>query len=629
MNAFNKQVGRAGMVFFTILIIGFSFGGGVVPSDAYAYFEEACWDCGSYADSIDWSYEPSYSNYADSIDWSYEPYYPSYADSIDWSYEPSYSSYADSIDWSYDPYYSDSYYPSYADSIDWSYDPYYYNTPSYQSDYGYGGCGSNCGSSYNPPPIYVDGNCYSGCGGGRSYTPPPPVAHPPRTGCGYSSGGCGGTTHVSTPSYPTSNSNWSSYYNNIVNTNTNINTTNVSNVNTNTNTYYNIQSQNPFVPQATCAIYASPTSVGYGGATTLTWNGTNATSAYLSGFGTVAVNGSQYVSNVTGSQTYTLTVYGQNGGTNTCSTTVNVYSNPVPVAPTCSITYALSSSNYGYGYTYGSYGNSGALLSWSSSNATAAYISSVGSVSVNGSQYVYPTANTTYNMTVYGANGTTNTCSVLIPSTYTPPVTNNLNCTMYATPNSIQNGTGSVLNWTSYGAAYATLSDGIGNVALNGSVTVRPESSRVYTLTIRDYQGRTNTCFTTVNVSGSNPYVSLTSVPYTGFDGGLTENAVYWLGLMIWALAAGYVVVRYRGNIAEIFDGGLGGKAYAFAGEPTIVRERVIEKSAPMPAAEAPAPVVAQPIAAAAPIAKRSGTADRMTLQIKEGETPRLVIARN
>ena len=260
------------------------------------------------------------------------------------------------------------------------------------------------------------------------------------------------------------------------------------------------------------------------------------------------------------------------------------------------------------------------MLSWTSTNANSANITNIGSVAVSGSQYVYPTGNMTYTMTVYGQNSTSNSCSTTIPYTYTPPVSN-LYCTLTASPSSIQNGATSVLSWTSQGASYATLSDGLGNVNINGSMSVRPESSRVYTLTVRDYQGRTNTCYATVTVSGS--YVSLTSIPYTGFDGGITENAIYWMGLILWALAAGYFVVRYRGSVSHWFDGFGARLAYAGPVEPTVIRERIIEKRA------APVAVKSAPVAPTVSIEAKHGSTDTMVLQSKEGETPRLVIVRN
>jgi len=576
-----------GMVFFTILIIGMSFLGGIMPSTVQAYIDESC--CGY--DYYDTSYYPS--DYYDTS------YYGGY-DYYDTSSYPSYD------------YYDTSYYPNYS----YSNDP-LYNCADGCSLYG----GGSYGGGYSYPPSY-GGGCGSNCGGGY-YIPPRTVTPPPVVysgGCSYGSGGCG----YSTPSYNTS-SNYS-YSNKQVST-TNVttidnsikdsfNTTIKDSFNTAmTNIQYTIQSQNPFIPQPTCTAYASPSSVSYGGSTTVTWSSSNATSAYLSNHGNVNTSGSYTFSNITNPTTYTVTVTGQNGTTNTCSATVNV---ALAQVPTCSITYAQPS---------GSTGNQ-VLLSWTSSNASSAHISNLGSVSVNGSQYVYPSSNATYYMTVYGINGgTTNNCSVTVPSYYTPPVQQNLYCTLTASPSSIQNGASSLLSWTSYGATSATLSDGLGNVPMSGSLSVRPENSRSYTLTVRDYQGRTNTCYTTVNVSGS--YVSLTSIPYTGFDGGPFGNGIYWAGLALWALAAGYIVTRYlpqtKGrSVAHVFNGFASTMAYA--AEPVILQERVIAKT---PVAEVVAVPVAQKEAIApahVPTERRSN--DVMKLEVKEGETPRLVINR-
>jgi hypothetical protein len=84
-------------------------------------------------------------------------------------------------------------------------------------------------------------------------------------------------------------------------------------------------------------------------------------------------------------------------------------------APTCSITY----SNANYNNNYNQYNSAQPItLSWSSSNASSAYISGVGTVATYGSMTVYPSNNTTYTMTVYGMNGTNRTCQ----TTYTRPV---------------------------------------------------------------------------------------------------------------------------------------------------------------------------------------------------------------
>src|SRR3989344_8536887 len=116
-------------------------------------------------------------------------------------------------------------------------------------------------------------------------------------------------------------------------------------------------------------------------------------------------------------------------------------------------------------------------------------------------------------MTVYGPNGQ-NTCQTQVNY----PTYQSLSCSLTASPSTIQNGGSSNLSWTSFGASSASLSDGLGNVSTNGSLSVRPETSRNYTLTVRDTYGRTNTCNAWVSTSGS--YISLSQVPYTGFDFG-------------------------------------------------------------------------------------------------------------
>ena len=131
-----------------------------------------------------------------------------------------------------------------------------------------------------------------------------------------------------------------------------------------------------------------------------------------------------------------------------------------------------------------------------------------------------------------------------------------LYCVITASPSYVQNGQASYLSWTSYGATSAWLSDGIGVVAPTGSLAARPNVSTTYTLTISGYGG-TRSCTTYVNVSGA-PYVSLSQIPYTGFDLGTFGNMLYWLGLLSFALASAYLVLYYRGG-ATVFAGPLFG----------------------------------------------------------------------
>ena len=158
-------------------------------------------------------------------------------------------------------------------------------------------------------------------------------------------------------------------------------------------------------------------------------------------------------------------------------------------------------------------------------------------------------------MRVYGANGQSNTCTGYVA---VQNVQNTLSCSLTANPATIANGNTSALSWTSTGATSASLSDGIGSVATNGSLAVRPEANRYYVLTVRDSVGNTQTCATNLNVTGT--YVSLTQIPYTGFDFGPIGNAIYWAVLAGGAAAAAYLMTMYRGGVMNYAFGFLGNR---------------------------------------------------------------------
>ncbi len=167
----------------------------------------------------------------------------------------------------------------------------------------------------------------------------------------------------------------------------------------------------------------NPSQVTYGNTATLSWSSSNASSASLSGFGSVATGGSKILYNVTSNQSYTLTVTGP-GGTANCQTNVTV-TVPPPVYnyPSCNIYVNNYNTNQNYTYNqYGSYGQP-VVINWTSQYATYGFINNgIGSVNISGSQTVYPTQNTVYTGTFYGQNGQSVTCSVTVNiNTYVPP----------------------------------------------------------------------------------------------------------------------------------------------------------------------------------------------------------------
>ncbi len=206
-------------------------------------------------------------------------------------------------------------------------------------------------------------------------------------------------------------------------------------------------------------------------------------------------------------------------------------------------------------------------------------------------------------------------------------------CAITASPSSVANGQAAYLSWSAPGATNAWLSDGIGAVQTNGTLAVRPNSSKTYTLTVSG-QGGTNTCSTYVTVGGA-PYVSLTQIPYTGLDLGPIGTMLYWLSILSLALAGAYLVTYYKGGAIALAQSTLGGRAHQHV---TVAPMKAIESSfaktvesfdSVVESVRAPfqnPPVVEDRAATSA----SSGTNDSMVVvHSKDGGVPRIVIARN
>jgi hypothetical protein len=114
------------------------------------------------------------------------------------------------------------------------------------------------------------------------------------------------------------------------------------------------------------------------------------------------------------------------------------------------------------------------------------------------------------------------------------------------------------------------------------------------------------------------PSVSLTQIPYTGFDFGPMGNAMYWMSLLALALAGSYLLVYYRGG------------ALALATE-TIHSFRSQSVSAQVATqTTTPAPAKAPKVATFLDLPTNASmeTKDAMKMVRSANGTPRIVIAR-
>ncbi len=263
------------------------------------------------------------------------------------------------------------------------------------------------------------------------------------------------------------------------------------------------------VPVPSCTLTASPASILNGAASSLAWTTTNATSISLSqGIGSVTpvVGGSRSVSpSVT--TTYTGTVTGANGLTNTCADTVAVTDHP---APTCTLTASPKTIVEG----------TASSLAWTTTNTTSFTIDrGVGSVTplAGGSRSVTPTATTIYSGTATGPGGTV-TCADTVTVSVTPPAPT---CTLTATPAAIQQGATSTLSWNTSNATAFSINQGIGAVTsiVSGATSTTPTTTTTYTGTVTGASGASAVCSATVTVTTTPPAptctMSLSPTRYT------------------------------------------------------------------------------------------------------------------
>jgi hypothetical protein len=327
----------------------------------------------------------------------------------------------------------------------------------------------------------------------------------------------------------------------------------------------------PPSPQApSCTLTANPTILPLGSNATLAWTVSNGTLLSINnGIGAVSVpQGTRVIAPVT-TTTYTGTVTGANGSTATCTATVTV--TPVvivPPQPSCTLTANPTSVIVG--------GTS--VLSWTTTNGTSLSIdNSIGAVGVNGgTKSVTLATTTTYTGTVTSANGSTNTCKATVTVTTTAPISS---CTLSASPTSITTGACTTLSYSGTNITGGVIDNGAGIASSTaGTIIVCPTTSTTYTGTFTTPTGPV-TCTVpvtvttpggsggggggggsssgggggshfsvsptvTLNVLGNTTRsVSLSQIPYTGLDLGFFGTIVYWLMLILWSLAAAYLVL--------------------------------------------------------------------------------------
>lgn len=237
-------------------------------------------------------------------------------------------------------------------------------------------------------------------------------------------------------------------------------------------------------PSPTAVLSASPATVASGAAAVLTWTATNATACTASGgwSGSKPTSGSQSTDGLTTTGTYSLTCTGAGGTRATASATVNVV--PGVVLTTSPATVAPGAA---------------AVLSWSSTNATACTASGgwSGSLGASGTRSTGAlTVNTAYTLTCSGTGGSSDPANVTVNVVPTAVLT--------ANPSVVASGAAAVLTWSSANATACTAAGGwTGGKATSGTQSTGALSAPVsYSLTCSGAGGSSQTATASV-ISGT------------------------------------------------------------------------------------------------------------------------------
>jgi uncharacterized repeat protein (TIGR01451 family) len=305
----------------------------------------------------------------------------------------------------------------------------------------------------------------------------------------------------------------------------------------------------------------TPGSLGVGGGNvTLNWKVLNATNISISPtIGAVAAQGSQ-VTNVTNSTNFVLTATDADGERVTCGAPVTVANEPVL---TCQDNVTFTASDYSIKEGEDS------TLNWSTTNVDTVSISVINATSLSGSKTVDPRSDTTYVLTAKKGSKSVD-CPLRIEvdedgggggggGSPTP------RCELTISDNKIKSGEQVTLKWDTSNATKVIIKDNRGKTIMStekylakdkdeyydGSIKLKPTRDTEYTL-VAERGSKERTCKVKVDVddltviTDREPLVagiSLSNVPYTGFEAGPMLTMFFYALLAAWALFVTYLMV--------------------------------------------------------------------------------------
>jgi RHS repeat-associated protein/uncharacterized repeat protein (TIGR01451 family) len=238
-------------------------------------------------------------------------------------------------------------------------------------------------------------------------------------------------------------------------------------------------------PHPTVSISADPATIRSGEPATLSWQSSHALHVVIDqGIGPVNPTGSIIV-HPSETTTFTIMATGLNA-TVTDTATVTVI-HPEPSAALSLTPEEIPPGGF-------------STLSWHTEHAHSISIApDIGSVQALGSMTVSPERSTTYTLTATGHGGTASASAALIVTTPEPFVS------LSASPATLRKGQSSTLSWQSFNGSSASIDPDVGEVPLNGSISVSPEITTTYTITVTGAGGKAADSATVVVTADVDP----------------------------------------------------------------------------------------------------------------------------
>ena len=352
----------------------------------------------------------------------------------------------------------------------------------------------------------------------------------------------------------------------VINNETTFNAT-IANATTNISCPYTVTVE-PVTNAPRCVLFeADPDLHPYGGGqSTLTWEAINADSITIDNgvlastnvlFGTASVT-------VTDSITYTMTVSAAGHTDVTCPAPIAVAD---PGVFSCENNVVFTASD-----TSLPRGGGNVNFNWDVTNADSVSISGLSSTAHSGSESVEVDNDQTFVLTATKSGYTTISCPISVDvASGGGGGSSNPRCDLDISDEHITLGDEITLKWDTSNARDVKITDNHGNVLLesddrddfDGKMTIKPTEDTEYTLLV-ERGSKDRECEVEVEVKNNvtvlqtrthDPRVagiSLTQVPYTGFEAGPTLTFIFYALLTIWGLFVAYVFVIRRDSLAGV-----------------------------------------------------------------------------